>query len=383
MGKHIVLVGAGHAHLLTISGCSRYIESGHRVTVVSTGHYHYYSGMGPGLLSGLYEPREVRFDVKTMAESRGARFIEDEVLSVEPNQRQLKLQKGESVEYNVVSFNTGSRVSTGSLDISNANIFTVKPIENLYRARKQIIEATGEGPLKILVIGGGAAGIEIAANVRWIENAAGRKIEVSLVSRGRILSGFVNRARRLVLRKIRAAGIRVVESAQAKEIQDNICILEDRREIPFDFALMATGTRPHSLFTDSRLPTAKDGGLLVNRYLQSVQYPEIFGGGDCIHFQPWPLKRVGVYAVRQSSILFHNLKAFATGRSLSIFKPQQDYLLILNMGDGTGLLNKKFLVLDGRLAFKIKDHIDRKFMKRFQVSGELTGDAEDAGGRPL
>ena len=160
-------------------------------------------------------------------------------------------------------------------------------------------------------------------------------------------------------------------------------MLEDGLEIPYDFAFLATGTRPHSLFTDSRLPTAEDGGLLVNRHLQSVQYPEIFGGGDCIHFQPRPLKRVGVYAVRQSRILFHNLQAFAEGRSLSFFKPQQDYLLILNLGDGTGLLNKKFLVLDGRLAFKIKDHIDRKFMKQFQLSGELSENAEEAGRRPL
>ncbi len=54
------------------------------------------------------------------------------------------------------------------------------------------------------------------------------------------------------------------------------------------------------------------------------------------------------------------------GRALQPFDPGGDYLLIFNMGDGTGVLRKKWLTFDGRLAFKIKDYIDRKFMNKFQ-----------------
>jgi hypothetical protein len=36
------------------------------------------------------------------------------------------------------------------------------------------------------------------------------------------------------------------------------------------------------------------------------------------------------------------------------------------MGDGTGILRKKKLVLGGRLAFIIKNYIDRRFMKQFK-----------------
>jgi NADH dehydrogenase FAD-containing subunit len=49
------------------------------------------------------------------------------------------------------------------------------------------------------------------------------------------------------------------------------------------------------------------------------------------------------------------------------FDPGGDYLLIFNMGDGTGVLRKKWLTFDGRLAFKIKDYIDRRFMNKFQI----------------
>jgi hypothetical protein len=54
------------------------------------------------------------------------------------------------------------------------------------------------------------------------------------------------------------------------------------------------------------------------------------------------------------------------GRALQSFDPGGDHLLIFNMGDGTGVLRKKWLTFDGRLAFRIKDYIDRRFMNKFQ-----------------
>jgi hypothetical protein len=47
------------------------------------------------------------------------------------------------------------------------------------------------------------------------------------------------------------------------------------------------------------------------------------------------------------------------------------------MGNGKGIFWKKNWVWQGRLAFFLKDYIDRKFMKTFQVSGELTEKSED------
>jgi hypothetical protein len=41
--------------------------------------------------------------------------------------------------------------------------------------------------------------------------------------------------------------------------------------------------------------------------------------------------------------------------------------LIYNLGDGEGVFSKSFLTFSGKIAFFIKDHIDRKFIKLFQV----------------
>ena len=80
-----------------------------------------------------------------------------------------------------------------------------------------------------------------------------------------------------------------------------------------DFIFLALGVKPAPIFRDSGIPTGPEGGLLVNNYLQSSSYPDIFGGGDCIYFQDKPLDKVGVYAVRQNPVLLNNLMARLEG----------------------------------------------------------------------
>ena len=65
--------------------------------------------------------------------------------------------------------------------------------------------------------------------------------------------------------------------------------------------------------------------------------------------------------------LTRNLMASLENSELRAFDPGGDYLLIFNMGDGTGILQKRWLFLGGRLAFGIKDYIDRRFMRKFQA----------------
>jgi NADH dehydrogenase FAD-containing subunit len=168
-----------------------------------------------------------------------------------------------------------------------------------------------------------------------------------------------------------ARGIEVLEGVHVNRIEGGCAILEDGREYQYDLALLAWGIKPSELFLQSGLPTGEDGGLLVNQHLQSVSYPEIFAGGDCISFQGHPLDKVGVHAVRQNPILYHNLLATLEGGRLQSFKPNDTYLLLFNLGDGKAIYWRKDRVWTGGLAFVFKNYLDKKFMRKFQVSGEF------------
>ena len=159
MGKHLVLVGGGHAHLSVLTRLDRFTQDGGRATVISRSAYHYYSGMGPGLLSGEYAPRDLRFNVRRMTEDRGGRFVEDAVVRVDPVQRRLYRQRGAPIPYDVVSFNTGSGVAFDApRDPGIRSVFPVKPIENLLAVREAVRRRLKDGPLTLCVAGGGPAG---------------------------------------------------------------------------------------------------------------------------------------------------------------------------------------------------------------------------------
>ena len=61
MKKNLVLIGGGHAHMVTLANLHAFIEKGFGVTVIQPSEYHYYSGMGPGMLGGTYKPDDIRF----------------------------------------------------------------------------------------------------------------------------------------------------------------------------------------------------------------------------------------------------------------------------------------------------------------------------------
>lgn len=366
MGKHLVLAGGGHAHMVTLANIKLLRDLGHTVTVIGPSDYHYYSGMGPGMLGGTYEPDDIRFAIRKHVEEQDGVFIRDSITGVDPDMRQLYLASGHRIDYDVVSFNTGSSIDLPEIIGDASTIYTVKPIERLYEARQQIEEKAALQSVTIAVIGGGPAGAEAAGNLRQLAGSSRHKIKVSLFAGHQFMSRFPENVRNRSLDLLEKSGVVIHEYGYLKTIKDNTLIFDCGITEHADFIILATGVHPSSFFHQAGIAVGPDGGLLVNRYLQNPEHPEIFGGGDCISFEPRPLDKVGVYAVRENPILFHNLKAYLQGEELIPFDPGGDYLLIFNLGNKQGVLRKNWLFFTGRLAFWIKDWIDKKFMEKFQ-----------------
>jgi NADH dehydrogenase FAD-containing subunit len=226
-----------------------------------------------------------------------------------------------------------------------------------------------EKQVSVNVVGGGASSAEVAGNVWQLARDSKENMpRIRILCGSGFMGRFGDRVRSRVKRILEKRGIVIQENARVKSVTDSRITLESGQGLDTDFTFMAAGVIPSPIFEDSGLTVGPDRGLLVNPYLQSVADSRIFGGGDCIHFQPQPLDKVGVYAVRQNPILCHNLMAALDGRPLKPFDPGPDYLLVFNLGGNQGVLKKKNIVFSGRLAFTIKDYIDTKFMKKFQAA---------------
>ena len=143
MAKHLVLIGGGHAHMVTLAKLHTFIERGHRVTVVGPSDHHYYSGMGPGVLGKTYAPADIRFQTRHVVEKQGGTFIRDKAVDILAGEKKVVLASGETIGYDVVSFNAGSHILQDIVSSATKNLFPVKPIERLKAAQEKIISLSG------------------------------------------------------------------------------------------------------------------------------------------------------------------------------------------------------------------------------------------------
>lgn len=372
----LLLAGAGHAHLDLLSSLSSFRALGWDVDVVSPSPYHYYSGMGPGLLAGDYSPEEARFPVRQICEAEGAVFHEDRLTAIEAGENRVHLASGGVLSYDLLSCNLGSRVDAEGLEVATGvpedSFFPVKPIENLRAAHLRLSKLPAAGGGSVSVVGGGPAAVEIAGNAAALLDRKSREAGVPvppirLCAGGEFLRGFPERLRRIALRTLESRGVQI-HRGYIRKIQPTGVECADGSFVESEVVVLATGVRPPGWLRESSLALGEDGGILVNAHLQSVSHPNVFAGGDCLSFQPKQIRRVGVHAVRQNPILLANLLSAAEAGGAPgaafprRFSPQARFLLILNLGGGRGVAAKWGMVFDGSLAFRIKDRIDRGFV---------------------
>lgn len=368
MSKRLVLAGGGHAHMMLLANLGDIIAKGHQVTVVQPSDYHYYSGMGPGMLSTFYSPDDIRFHTRFVVERQGAEFIRAKATKIDAKNNTLHTDSGEQLAYDTLSCNVGSFVPFTNIEGDSANIYSAKPIERLLEAQQSIIDFCASGSISIAVIGGGPAAVELAGNALHLAKTTGcADIKITLFAGKKMMADFSTSIQDIIRKTFTKRGITVDESAYVEKIDDGKIILENGEQHDAEVIFLATGVKPSPLFSVSGLATGPDGGLLVNSYLQSTEQSNIFGGGDCIYHSPDPLAKVGVYAVRENPVLLHNIVASLEGTELKKFDPGGNYLLIFNLGEKNGALQKGPIVWGGKSSFTIKDYIDRKFMRQFQL----------------
>lgn len=327
----------------------------------------WYSGLATGMLGGMYAPELDRVDPRPLARAVGVRFLEDRAVGMEEGGRAVRLASGRTLECDILSLNVGSRVRTEGIE-GTKHGRAVKPISGLWRLRRELearFRDPDVGPRRALVVGGGASGCEVAANLAALARRRGGEIRVTLATRtGRLIPGRPAGAARRLAGYLEEREIRIVTGCEIARLDAEGATATDGRRFPADHTVLATGLVPAKAVSRLGLPTRRDGGLAVDRTLRASGRRPVFGAGDCISLADRELPRLGVFAVRQAPVLLENLLAAARSGNLRRYEPQRRWLSILNLGDGRGLATWDGLWWLGRAGQWLKDRIDRRFLAR-------------------
>ncbi|REK03183.1 MAG: selenide, water dikinase SelD [Acidobacteria bacterium] len=372
--RRLVLVGGGHTHVQVLRDfMMRGLPERTEVTVVLDRPVAIYSGMVPGLLAGDYTAGELEIDVRPLARRAGCRVIGHACTAVDPVARRIALHGRPAIAYDVASLDVGSTVAQRDLPGVARHCVPTRPIADLVERYEQVLvrcrEIAAERPPRIVVVGAGAGGIEIAFSVEArLRRDTGLAPHVTVVHAAqRVLAGAAAGLARRIERRAATRGIELLARRRVCSVDADAVHLEDGESLPADAVFWVTGAAPHGFLREAPLRGDDNGFVLVRDTLQAVQHDDLFAVGDCASLASGAPPKAGVYAVRQGPVLVDNLRRWLAGERLREYQPQSDFLTLLNLGDGTAVGSKWGVQAEGRAVLRLKDWIDRRFMRRFQL----------------
>ena len=379
----LVLLGGGHANIQVLKMMAMNPIGGLRITLISDQTHSPYSGMVPGYLAGYYGYEDCHFDLRRLCEELGQRFIKAKIIGVDSQRKKIQLENRAEISYDCASINVGIEPKSIAILSPKPALQTIplKPISQFIAHWDQLISDLshykGNETLPLAVVGAGAAGVEISIILKMLIDQNRWNAEVSLIHRHEFLVSEKDfRAQRRLLKTFKELNIKVYQNTEVLEVQENALVLKDEggrvHSEVFYRALIATQASAPKWFKSSELPVNPQGFLKVTEKLLVENEGALFAAGDCIHFSPFPLKKAGVYAVRQGMILEHNIRVYFTRKSsLKTFHPKKNVLSLITIGDRKALVHQdSFSILRWMwpsLLWIVKDGIDRRFMKRFQT----------------
>ncbi|MGQ0610738.1 MAG: selenide, water dikinase SelD [Paracoccaceae bacterium] len=391
--QDIVLVGGGHTHALVALMWAMDPLPGVRLTLINPGPVAPYTGMLPGFVAGHYQRDEIMIDLIALARRAGARIILDRAVGLDLAARQVLLERRGRLGYDLCSVDIGITSDLPDLAGFAEYGLAAKPLSTFAERWEAFATAPRRDPARVVVIGGGIGGVELALAAQHRLAGSGPAPQVSLVERGdALMAALPAGARRVLHTALRGAGITVHLGAEPSSLRAGELVLGDGRILPADMVLSVAGARPQPWLAETGL-ALHQGFIAVDRHLRSSD-PAVFAAGDCAHLTGAPRPKAGVFAVRQAPVLLANLKAAVTGGALRPYAPQGDYLKLISLGGKSALAEKWGLVARGAALWRQKDRIDRAFMDRFApmpmpppalsgAAARVPGLAEALGTRPL
>ncbi len=366
----LVLVGGGHAHALVLDALVREPLPGLEVHLVVDRPSAVYSGMVPGLIAEQYRRSDVEIDVERLARRAGVQLHLQPMVGIDAQARAIALPHDRSLTYDVASLNIGSAVAGLELEGVRRHTLPTRPMPELMTG----IEAATDRARRLerafhsVVVGGGAGGVELAFCLD-ARLAADSAVHTTLVTDAeRLLPGFGTAFARQIDAEAKRREIHIITARRAQRVDERTVYFDDGSQLEHDLVVWATGAVGPAAFANTTLPLDPKGFVYVDECLRVDGDNSLFAVGDCATLRAYPkTPKAGVYAVRQAPVLLHNLRAWQAKRKLQTYRPQADFLRLLNLGDGRAVGGKWTYATAGRSMMRLKDRIDRRFMARFRV----------------
>ncbi|HTJ66281.1 MAG TPA: FAD-dependent oxidoreductase [Actinospica sp.] len=263
MDRHIVVIGAGYAGLAAAARAGRR----HRVTLIAPEERFANRVQQHEVAAGHAEHRP---EIAHVLRGRNVTHIRARATALDLAARKVFTDDGGApIGYDTLVYALGSRTAWHDVPGAREHAYSMERAEDLRDRLRQSDDAA------IVVVGGGATGIEVAAELAEAHPTR----HVAIVSAGEVGGWFSPKGRDTVHTELARLGVDVHEHTAVTAVDDaGLVTGHGRVEAPI--VVWAASMEVGPLAAESGLAVNERGEALVDDHLRSASHPDVYVVGD-------------------------------------------------------------------------------------------------------
>lgn len=342
--KRVVIVGGGFGGLKL---ANKLRNSDFQVVLVDRNNYHQFPPLIYQIASAGIEPSSISFPFRKIFQKRSNFFFRmAEVRSVFPEQNILQTSIGK-VRYDYLVLAAGTTTNffgnknveehaIPMKNVSEAMGLRNALLENFERALTCASDTERQELLNVVIVGGGATGVEVAGALSEMKNHVLPKdypdmpsslMNIYLIEAGtRLLPAMSEQTSQHVLNYLRKMGVNVLLNKMVTDYDHHRVILKDGSQIATRTFIWVSGVAAEKITNLDGEHLGRGARIIVDEHNRVKGFDNIFSIGDqCIMPEgdpnyPGGHPQLAQVAIQQGKLLARNLKAQEKGKSLKPFR---------------------------------------------------------------
>jgi NADH:ubiquinone reductase (H+-translocating) len=352
----VLLLGASFAGVEVLLQLQRRLPRPLKILVVDRQERHGYIPLVHERLTGRLPPEATELPTAAFVGSLpGVRFVQGEVIALDPKAKRVELRSGQRIEARFVVVALGSELAPPPGLPGGEHLLRYKLEGEVEHARERLAEVLGDGAgearPRLVVVGGGISGVELAAELAhlgtvrpegWrspvvtlvsastrllpeLAPGVGRKAGASLKAQG-VDVRLRTRVAAVEADAVRLASLASAEIDTAPLSAEELARAPHRAQLPGEerlgcaAAFWAGGIRPAPALELLGLPRTPEGWLAVGPTLQCFptavpSQPDVFACGDAVRViggqGQWPTMQRAIECLWQAKVVAKNLVTLA------------------------------------------------------------------------
>ncbi|MGI8612862.1 MAG: NAD(P)/FAD-dependent oxidoreductase [Nocardioidaceae bacterium] len=291
----VVVIGGGFAGLEVVCSLAHVPVE---VTLIDRHVYNTFQPLLYQVATAGLNPGDITYFLRSLnARQANVRFRKAAVVGIDPRAQVVTLENADIVGYDYLVVATGVTTNYFGIPGAERNALAMYTRQQALDVRDRVFAAieqtAGSGhpaDLRLVVVGGGATGVEMAGALAELRNSAMERVypeldrarvHITLVEMGdRLLAPFAAKLRRYAATELTKRDVDLRLSTAVKEVRPDAVVVDDGEVIPASIVVWATGVVVHPAVASWGLPQGRGGRILVDADLRVQGVANVFAVGD-------------------------------------------------------------------------------------------------------